>query len=172
MASLAFLVPLYPSLCVLFSSLLMMYLYRRTLRRACPRFTCTIFRKNHNQNQNRSQDYYTRLDDREVELGSWLESKNEFEDGGKDEDEDEEEEPSPFPESTPQEQPPPLSPLSIYFNNNAQTTLIHPHLLSPVAPPTPGWEGQLRRRIDEGRGLGAWKDRLVERTVRWLLSFS
>ncbi|KAH8423558.1 uncharacterized protein LDX57_001318 [Aspergillus melleus] len=173
MASLAFLVPLYPSLCIFFSSLLMAYLYRRNLRRACPRFFGTIFRKNQTNKQGR----YTRLDDREVELESGLESENEFEIQSKDiaydkdeDGEDEDEEPAPFPESTSQEQPPPLSPLSIYFN--AQTTLIHPHLLSPVAPPTPGWERQLRRRIDEGRGLGAWKDRLVERTVRWLLSFS
>ncbi|KAI9045376.1 uncharacterized protein KD926_008803 [Aspergillus affinis] len=179
MASLAILIPLYPSLCVFFSSLLMIYLYRRGLRRVCLRF---IFWKNRSRNQNQKQGRYTRLDDREVELESGLESENEFEiqpeelDDDKNEDGDEagededDEKPSPFPEPNPQEQPPPPTPLAIYFN--AQTTLIHPQLLSPAAPPTPGWERQLRRRIDEGRGLGAWKDRLVERTVRWLLSFS
>ncbi|THD00407.1 hypothetical protein EYZ11_000134 [Aspergillus tanneri] len=58
------------------------------------------------------------------------------------------------------------TPLAEYFD--PYTSLLYDHLLDPALPPTPRWEWELRQRIDEGKGLGAWRDRLVERIVRWL----
>ncbi|PLB45954.1 hypothetical protein P170DRAFT_467136 [Aspergillus steynii IBT 23096] len=167
MASLSILIPLYPSLCILLSSSLMLYLYRRSIRHALARFSrtyanTTIFRKNTTQ----IRGHYTQLDldNREEDLESGFEPENELKTTSDDNNQNQDPRTNPKPKTRIQ------SPLSAYFN--ADTSLIHPHLLSPTAPPTPGWERQLRHRIDEGRGLGAWQDRLAERTVRWLFTFS
>lgn len=85
MPSLAILIPLYPSLCVLFSSLLMIYLCRRSIRHAYSRLSRTCLRKNENKN-------YTRLGDRnEVELESGFESDIELDTRSEDAEEEEEE---------------------------------------------------------------------------------
>ncbi|KAI9930058.1 hypothetical protein MW887_011868 [Aspergillus wentii] len=53
--------------------------------------------------------------------------------------------------------------LSKYFDPD--TSLLREEIMEPL-PPTPSWERDLNRRIDEGRGLGAWADRIIDRVAR------
>lgn len=54
--------------------------------------------------------------------------------------------------------------LAKYFD--PQTSVLHEHILEPPSPPIATWERDLQYRIDNGRGLTALVDRLVDRAVR------
>lgn len=55
-------------------------------------------------------------------------------------------------------------PLAEYFD--PQTSVLHEHILEPPSPPIATWERDLQHRIDNGRGLTASIDRLVDRAVK------
>ncbi|RHZ43145.1 uncharacterized protein CDV56_101194 [Aspergillus thermomutatus] len=58
----------------------------------------------------------------------------------------------------------PATPLAEYFD--PQTSVLHEHILEPPSPPMVTWERDLQHRIDNGRGLTASIDRLVDRAVK------
>ncbi|KAL2013605.1 hypothetical protein VTN00DRAFT_1130 [Thermoascus crustaceus] len=58
----------------------------------------------------------------------------------------------------------PPTPLAKYFDHS--THRLRREIVEPPSPLTPGWERRLRRRIHEGRGIGAWMDRMVDRAVK------
>lgn len=58
----------------------------------------------------------------------------------------------------------PPTPLSKYFDPS--THRLRNEIVEPPSPLTPGWERRLRRRVHEGRGIGAWVDRMVDRAVK------
>ncbi|KAF7130939.1 hypothetical protein CNMCM5793_003874 [Aspergillus hiratsukae] len=54
-------------------------------------------------------------------------------------------------------------PLAKYFD--PKTSVLHEHILEPPSPPIATWERDLQHRIDNGRGLTAVVDRLVDRAA-------